>query len=284
MKFLIFGCNGMAGHMVSLYLQVRGHEVIGFARSRSKLVKTIVGDVFDWKKVQSVIEENHFDALINCVGILNLYAEQNKDLAVYLNSFFPHSLARMTQRKNTQVIHISTDCVFSGKKGQYTENDFWDGTSFYDRSKALGELNDNKNLTLRQSIVGPDLKPEGIGLLNWFMQQQGEVYGYTQVFWTGVTTLQLAKIIEEASNKKAYGVYNMVPSYAISKYDLLRLFNKYLRGENIRIVPDDKICINKSLKRTRFDFAQNIPDYEQMIAELADWMCKYRVLYPHYKL
>lgn len=284
MKFLVFGCNGMAGHLISVYLQEQGHEVVGFARTESSLVKTIIGDALDAHAVKSAIETDSFNAIVNCIGVLNQFAEDNKAQAVYLNSFFPHYLAELTKNTSTQVIHISTDCVFSGKRGQYTEDDLRDGTTFYDRSKALGELEDDKNVTLRQSIIGPDIKASGIGLLNWFMQQEGPVNGFTGALWTGLTTLQLAKVIEEAAQVKAYGLHNTVPDHYISKYDLLGLFNKYMRKGSVSIVPVDKMVANKSLKRTKFDFAKQIPDYEQMIAELADWMRSHKNLYPHYKL
>jgi len=274
----------MAGHLVSLYLQEQGHDITGFARTQSKLIKTIVGDALNSNEVRAAVKKDHFDTVINCIGLLNQFAENNKSQAVYLNSFFPHYLAELTRETDIQVIHVSTDCVFSGKRGKYTEDDLPDGTTFYDRSKALGELEDNKNLTLRQSIVGPDIKANGIGLLNWFMQQQREINGYTGALWTGLTTFQLAKVIEEAAKVRAHGLYNTVPEYYISKYELLGLFNKYMRGGSVRIVPVNKMAANKSLKRTRFDFACHIPDYEHMVADLADWMRVHKNLYPHYKL
>ena len=179
---------------------------------------------------------------------------------------------------------MSTDCVFSGKRGHYTEDDFRDGGTFYDRTKALGELEDDKNITLRNSIVGPDINQNGIGLLNWFMQQHGEVTGYTGAMWTGQTTLQLAMTMEAAAKERAHGLYNTVPDTSISKCDLLRLFNKYIRKEKVTVVPVSKIAADKSLKRTRWDFSYRIPDYEQMVAELAEWMRAHKELYLHYDL
>ena len=284
MKFLILGCNGMAGHIISLYLKERGHDVLGFARSKSKFIETVVGDATDASLIKELIGVNKFDSVINCIGILNQFAENNKASAAYLNGFLPHQLAQFTEGSATQVIHMSTDCVFSGKRGQYTEDDVRDGTTFYDRSKALGEIEDEKNITLRNSIVGPDIDHNGIGLLNWFMQQHGEVCGFTKAMWTGQTTLQLAKTMEFAAKEKAHGLYNMVPNTSISKCDLLGLFNKYIRVEKIKINPVDKMAADKSLKRTRWDFGYKIPDYEQMIAELADWMRIHKTLYPHYGL
>lgn len=284
MKFLVIGCNGMAGHLISLYLHEQGHDVTGFARSESKLIKTIVGDALNTEDVLHAVGNGKFDTVINCIGLLNQFAECNKSGAVYLNSYFPHYLASITERTETQIIHMSTDCVFSGKRGQYIESDLRDGKTFYDRTKALGELEDEKNLTLRQSIVGPDIKAKGLGLMNWFMQQRGDVMGYTGALWTGQTTLQLAKTMEEAAKTRAHGLVNAVPDHYISKYDLLGLFNKHMRSEKLKIIPVDKMAADKSLKRTRFEFPYLIPDYDQMVSELADWMRDHKKLYPHYYL
>ena len=284
MKFLVLGCNGMAGHTISLYLKEQGHDVVGFAQEKSKLVDTVVGDARDTVSLAKTIKEGNYDSVINCIGLLNQFAENNKALASFLNGYFPHFLADVTSGSQTQVIHMSTDCVFSGKKGYYTEDDLPDGATFYDRSKALGELEDGKNITLRNSIVGPDINANGIGLLNWFMKQKGEINGFTKAMWTGQTTLQLAKTMEVAARERAHGLYNTVPDHSISKYDLLRLFNKYLRNNELEIKPIEGINADKSLKRTRFDFSYLIPDYETMVEELATWVRKHAQLYPHYSL
>ncbi len=284
MRFLVFGCNGMAGHLISLYLKEQGHDVFGFARKKSDLVLSASGDAKDTKKIKDIVGINKYDAIINCIGILNKFAEENKTKAVYLNSFFPHYLAELTEGTSTQVIHMSTDCVFSGERGHYTEGELRDGRAFYDRSKALGELEDEKNITFRNSIVGPDVNRDGIGLLNWFMQQHRDVEGYTRAIWTGQTTLQLAKTMEAAAKEKACGLYNAVPDTSISKYELLTLFNRYIRKEKVKILPVEGMIVDKSLKRTYWDFSYRIPDYEQMIAELADWMRVHKSLYPHYDL
>lgn len=284
MRFLVLGCNGMAGHMISLYLKEKGHSVMGLARSKSELVDSVVGDASNPELLRNLIGINQYDSIINCIGILNQFAEKDKASAVYLNGYLPHYLAKLTEGTDTQVIHMSTDCVFSGERGEYAEDDFRDGVTFYDRSKALGELDDDKNLTLRNSIVGPDIKKDGIGLMNWFLQQHGEVNGYTKAIWTGQTTLQLAMTMEAAAKEKAHGLYNAVPETSISKYDLLKLFNKYLRREKVKLVPVTGAVADKSLRRTRWDFAYRIPDYEQMVAELADWMRSHSQIYPHYEL
>ena len=284
MKFLVLGCNGMAGHMISLYLKEQGHEVFGFDISTPVYVNGISGDARDTGVLRDLIRDGKYDSVINCIGILNQFAENNKALASFLNSYFPHFLAEVTANTDTQIIHMSTDCVFSGKKGGYTENDFCDGETFYDRSKALGELNDNKNVTLRNSIVGPDINSKGIGLMNWFMQQNGEINGFTKAMWTGQTTLQLAKTMEVAAKERICGLYNMVPDHSISKFDLLGLFNHYLRNDSVIIHPVEGIVADKSLKRTNYEFEYKIPDYEVMVYELAEWIRGHKAMYPHYNI
>lgn len=284
MKFLVLGCNGMAGHTISLYLKEQGHDVLGFDRRPSNLIDSIIGDATNADFVKDLIGVNKFDSIINCIGLLNQFAENNKASAVYLNSYLPHLLAELTDNTDTQIIHLSTDCVFSGKRGQYTECDLKDGDTFYDRSKALGELDDDKNITLRNSIVGPDINPNGIGLFNWFMQQKGEINGFTKAMWTGQTTLQLAKTMEAAAEVKAHGLYNTVPESSISKFDLLGLFNNHIRVEKVTINPVDTFVADKSLKRTRWEFDYKVPDYETMVIELGEWVRAHKDLYPHYNL
>lgn len=288
MKFFILGCNGMAGHTISLYLQEQGHDVFGFDRQKSSLVKSIAGDARDSKALEEIINAGKFDTIINCIGILNQFAENDHELAAYLNAYFPHFLAKITEGTDTQVIHMTTDCVFSGKKGSYKETDFRDGTTFYDRSKALGEIDDDKNLSLRNSIVGPDINPKGIGLLNWFMNntigEAPEVNGYTKAIWTGQTTYQLAKTMEAAAKERAHGLINAVPSTSISKYDLLCLFNKYFRGDKVKINPIEGVNADKSLIRTNFEFNYLIPDYETMVREMAEYIMHHKNLYSHYNL
>lgn len=285
MRFLVVGCNGMAGHVISVYLKEQGHDVTGYARSASKYVNTVIGDATDFDLLKTTILMGNYDSVINCVGLLNWFAENDHAAAVMLNGYLPHFLAKITENTNTQIIHMSTDCVFSGKTGGYTEDSFPDGTLFYDRSKAIGELNDDKNITLRNSIIGPDIKKKGIGLLNWFMQQKDSVNGFTGAIWTGQTTLQLAKTMEQAAKLRAHGLYNMVPNESINKYELLNLFNKYIRREPIQIKPTDKFVTDKSLIRTKYEgFNYKIPGYERMIKEMGNWMRNHKEFYPHYDI
>lgn len=283
MKLLVLGANGMAGRMISTYFYEKGNEVVGFDRNPvNHCSRGYVGDARNEQLIIEMVKSDDYDVVINCIGILNQYAEDNHALAVYLNSYLPHFLADITTGSRTRILHMSTDCVFSGKRGAYTEEDLRDGTTFYDRSKALGELEDDKNLTLRGSIVGPDCNPKGIGLLNWFMQQSGPVKGYTKAIWSGQTTLQLAKTMEVAIEQGATGLINTVPPEPISKLDLLVLFNRYLRRNAIEIIPYDDFVSDKSLKRTNYSLNYEIPDYEKMIFELSEWLNKHQELFPHY--
>lgn len=281
MKYLVLGAGGMAGHMISHYLIEQGEEVEGLERRNLDYCKTYVLDAIHFDELQKIIEHNKYDIIINCIGLLNQNAEDNVDLAILLNSYLPHFLAKVTKNMKTRVFQMSTDCVFSGKRGHYTENDFPDGETFYDRTKALGELNDEKNLTFRNSIIGPDINENGIGLFNWFMKQDGEFNGFEKSIWTGVTTLTLAKAMHKASYEKLTGLYNLVNNEVISKYGLVNLFNKY-SNKCLTIHKVDGIVHDKSLYRTRNDFSFEVPPYKQQVKEMFEWINSHKDLYLHY--
>ncbi len=282
MKVLILGGTGMAGHTISIYFKEAGHDVTGFSRSKVEYCKNINGDITDLENLKNIISQGQYDAIINAIGILNQDAEDHKSNAVLLNSYLPHFLSDTTKDTKTRVIHMSTDCVFSGKTGGYSETSFRDGETFYDRSKALGELENNKDLTFRNSIIGPDMSERGIGLFNWFMKQEGQINGFTKAIWTGVTTLTLAKAMEQALRENLTGLYNLVNNETISKYELLKLFNKYMKDEQIEILLSDKLSPDKSLINNRTDFSFRVPSYEAMVAEMKEWIDNHKNLYPHY--
>ena len=285
MKLLVLGCNGMAGHLISIYFKEKGNDVIGFARSDSRLLdKTIIGDASDMLLVKRTIEDCQYDAVINCIGLLNQFAENNKAMAVLLNGYLPHYLVEITKNTKTRIIHMSTDCVFAGNNGPYYEDSFPNGTAFYDRSKAIGEIDNDKDLTFRNSIIGPDIKESGIGLFNWFMKQEGSIGGFTGAIWTGVTTLTLAKAMETALKENLTGLYNLVNNQSITKFDLCSLFNRYFRNGEVEINPDDKLQLDKSLRRKRYDFSFVVPSYEQQIKEMREWVDSHKDLYPHYNI
>lgn len=285
MKILVLGSNGMAGHLISLYFKEKGHDVVGFARSVSCFLKnTIIGDATDLQFIKRIIEDGNYDAVINCIGILNQFAENNKSMAVLLNGYLPHYLVELTKDMKTKLIHMSTDCVFAGNNGPYYEDSFPNGKTFYDRSKAIGEINNDKDLTFRNSIIGPDIKESGIGLFNWFMKQENSIRGFTGAIWTGVTTYTLAKAMEAALKENITGLYNLVNNESINKFDLCSLFNKYFKAGKIKIYPDDTLQLDKSLRCRRKDFSFIVPSYEQQIKEMREWVDAHRELYPHYNI
>lgn len=284
MKILVLGGSGMAGHTIAIYLKESGHYVTSFSRGKLEYCSSIIGDVLKFDILHKIITDGQYDAVINAIGILNQDAENNKSNAVLLNSYLPHFLCDCAQEMKTKVIHMSTDCVFSGKTGGYGETSLRDGETFYDRTKALGELENDKDLTFRNSIIGPDINQNGIGLFNWFMKQKGQVKGYTKAIWTGVTTLTLAKAMEQALIEDLSGLYNLVNNETINKYDLLKLFNKYMKNDRIEILPDDSISLDKSLINNRSDFYFKVPSYEIMVAEMREWILDHKELYPHYHI
>jgi dTDP-4-dehydrorhamnose reductase len=282
-RILILGSIGMAGHMITLYLKERGYDVIAYSMYPFPYCDNIIGDAFETENFQRMLLDGEYDVIINCIGILNQTAEENHSNALYLNSYLPHLVADTIKDKKTKLIHMSTDCVFAGNTGPYYEKSLRDGTTFYDRSKALGEVEDDKNLTFRNSIVGPDMNENGIGLFNWFIKQKGTIKGFTGALWTGVTTLTLAKAMEKAMEENLFGLYNLVNNISISKFDLLVLFNKYFRNNSLIIEKNDDLKLDKSLRNTRKDFSFVVPSYEQMVQEIKEWVDAHPNLYPHYQ-
>lgn len=273
-KVLIIGSKGMAGHMIKEYLYQKKYDVYGTFREKEEKnlkVNEFYLDAFDKKQLEEILKKVKPDFVINCIGILNQFAENNPDIAIYVNGYFPHYLDRLSEKYRYKLIHITTDCVFSGKKGNYTEDDFRDADSYYGRSKAIGEVNNNRTLTFRTSIIGPDINKDGIGLFNWFMKQEGKIKGYSNVFWSGVTTLELAKAIEASFSQNISGLIHLVNNEKISKYDLLKLFSKYM-NKDIEIEKYEDYFSDKSLIRTKKEFNYKVPKYEKMIEELSGWI------------
>ena len=225
LRILVLGCKGMAGHIVKKYLEnTLNYEVWGIARGVNPEKNLINLDVSNIKEIENILNKGAFDVVLNCIGLLNKTAEDNPELAIWFNSYFPQLLASYGEKHNFKLIHISTDCVFSGEEGGYKEDSFKSGTGFYAQSKAIGEVVNSKDLTLRTSIIGPELKEDGIGLFHWFMSQSGSINGYTGAVWSGVTTIQLAKAINWAIQDNITGLYHVTNNKSIDKYSLLNLF------------------------------------------------------------
>tara|TARA_B110000967_G_scaffold192317_1_gene218855 strand:+ start:212 stop:1072 length:861 start_codon:yes stop_codon:yes gene_type:complete len=283
-KVLVIGCKGMAGHVIKTYLEsLNNYQVIGIARNVNSNKNLFNLDVSDTNKLEQILKESSFDIVINCIGLLNKTAEDNPELAVWFNSYFPHLLSNFGNKYGFKLIHISTDCVFSGKEGGYKEDSFKNGNGFYAQSKALGEVINNKDLTFRTSIIGPELKYDGIGLFHWFMNQENEISGFSKAYWTGVTTLELAEGINHSIQQDLKGLYHFVNESKISKYDLINIFNQNFRDNKIKITEDSTYKIDKSLISTRNDFKYNVSSYTDMIFKMKQWMSQYNENYNHYK-
>lgn len=276
MKILILGSNGMLGHVVTTFFQEKGYDVI--ITSRDEKTDNYYDAFKNVYAVENIIKKHKPDVVINCIGILNSDAEAHHALATMLNSFLPNYLDALSLKYSFRFIHITTDCVFSGEKGDYTEDSISDATSFYGRSKALGEVNNNNTLTLRTSIVGPDINPHGIGLFQWFSQQTGEVSGYNEVYWTGVTTIELAKVMEQGIKNQVVGLNHVVNNQKISKYELLELFEKYFKFD-LTLKKDNSYKSDKSLIRTDQSYDFNIPDYDTMIKQMYEWVMNHQAIY-----
>ncbi len=281
-KILIIGIKGMAGHILYKYFSdIEKYEVYGIARNIESSSHIFNLDVSDTTKLKNIIETNGFDIIINAIGILNKDAEDNPAKAIWFNSYFPHFLEDITRDTKSKVIHISTDCVFSGKdNGGYTEESFKNGIGFYAQSKALGEIVNNKDLTIRTSIIGPELNSNGIGLLHWFLTQpnNSKLNGFSQVFWSGITTLELAKVIDDTIKNNVTGL-KQISRYKISKFELLKLFNEVLRESSLVINENNEYKSDKSLISTRLDYVYNVPDYKVMLFELKEWITKSKKIY-----
>ena len=280
-KLVVLGCAGMAGHIVAEYLSGQEeYQVFGIARSEGRFVTHVV-DVTDFTTLEATLTEIKPDHVINCVGVLVSKSSDDICSAIQINSYLPHYLARLGKIHEFKLIHISTDCVFSGKVGGYKEDSFRDGDDNYARTKALGEVINNVDLTIRTSIIGPELKSNGTGLFDWFMKQSGKINGYTEAYWSGVTTYELAKAIHEFIKQGVRGLYQLCPEDKISKYDLLKSFAEIWEHE-VEISPVSTYSVDKSLISTRKDFNYSVPDYQSMLQEQHDWMKVHAEYYTHY--
>jgi len=262
-KILILGITGMLGHSLFIRLSERtDFSVLGTSRRYDGLegwlspqllqkVRNNI-DVNDFDSVHSIVNEIRPDVVINCIGIVKQLPEaKNSLLSISINSLFPHQLARTCETVGARMIHISTDCVFSGKKGAYTEEDFPDANDLYGRTKLLGEVDYPRCVTLRTSIIGHELKGRH-GLIEWFLSQEGKVRGFTRAIYSGFPTIEMGNIISDwvIPNKGLHGLYH-VSSDPISKYELLRLVAERY-GKKIEIEPFDDFVLDRSLDSTRF--------------------------------
>lgn len=284
-KVLVLGSTGMLGHVLFNYLDELGKYEMFDVVFKNKLRKeSVICDITDRVKLTAILAQIEPKFIINCIGVLLRGSQNNPSNAIYINAYFPHFLVKIANSLDAKVIHISTDCVFSGEKGTYSENDFRDADDVYGRSKALGEINSENHLTIRTSIVGPELKPNGEGLLHWFLNQNQPINGFKKAFWGGVTTVECAKAINEAIKQDLGGLINLTNGTKISKYEMLCLFHASFPNKDRSINAVDGKSVDKSLVSDRKDFVHTVPTYEIMISEMRDEINKNKSFYTHYSI
>lgn len=265
MRLLIVGATGMLGNALFRHFgQLPGVEVFGTVRDPSArkhfdasragaLVSGV--DVSDFDSVVSAFQQTRPSVVINAVGLIKQLQAANDPLhALPLNSLFPHRLARLCGATGARLVHISTDCVFSGKRGGYVESDPSDAYDLYGRSKLLGEVDYPHAITLRTSIIGTELA-SAHGLIGWFLAQQGSVRGFKRAIFSGFPTIELARIIERhvLTHPELHGLYH-VAAEPIDKCRLLEM-TAQVYEKQIEIVPDDTLVIDRSLDAARFNDA-----------------------------
>jgi len=284
-KVLVLGSAGLIGHQVYNYLKDSDNYELHNISYQNKIQDDTV--LLDARNEQVFIDKITSISpkyIVNCIGILIDGSNADPENSIFLNSYMPHRLTRLADKINAKLIHISTDCVFSGdKKEPYIETDEKDGRGVYAKTKGLGEVVSDKHLTLRTSVVGPELKNDGEELFHWFMGQSGEISGYTKAIWSGVTTTELAKAVKWSIDHHITGLYHVTNNSSISKYDLLQLFQKYTK-KDINIKPFSGKDANKSFIDTRLLMDYKIPSYDQMIFDMVSLIADNRPLYSQYKV
>ncbi|OJW50110.1 MAG: NAD(P)-dependent oxidoreductase [Alphaproteobacteria bacterium 41-28] len=283
MKVLIFGVSGMLGNTLFRYLaEDKNISVYATARTHSafqyfpnKLATQLIAnvDVENHESLVKVFTDIQPDIVVNCIGIVKQLTEAKDPLlTIPINSLLPHRLAALCKIAGARLIHISTDCVFSGTKGNYLESDFPDADDLYGRSKLLGEVDYPHAVTLRTSIIGHELSGQR-SLLNWFLAQQNSVKGFTHAIYSGFPTVELSNIIRNfvLPRPEMRGLYH-VASKPINKYDLLQLVAKTYK-KTIEIIPSDSLIIDRSLNAERFNKETEyvVPGWPELVERMYEF-------------
>lgn len=279
MKVLILGASGMLGSamfkvlsknkLLHVVASLRDNKKTGFFDEslRANLITGV--DVLDQDSLAKVLADTRPNVVINCVGLIKQLGNAKDPLvALPLNAMFPHRLARLCGLLGARVVHISTDCVFDGKKGNYLESDLSNAEDLYGKSKYIGELHDYPHaITLRTSIIGHELDSRH-SLVDWFLSQEGEVKGFSKAIFSGLPTVELARVVEHyvLPKPELHGLYH-VAAEPISKLDLLTLVAREY-GKDIRIVADAQLVIDRSLNGVRFKEASGYtaPAWPELIS------------------
>jgi dTDP-4-dehydrorhamnose reductase len=291
MKILIFGTTGMLGHTLFNYLGQNNSDLntFGLVRDESdfrlftkRQAKKLISAKFDIRHedIRNIIEKVEPNLVLNCIGLIK---QDNKSKSfidsISINSLLPHIFSKVCDDKKIRLIHFSTDCVFSGTKGNYSEKDTPDCNDVYGLTKLLGEVNNPNHLTLRTSIIGHELK-KNLGLLEWFLNEKNEIKGFSNAIFSGLTTLEIAKFVKNfiIPEPNISGIYHL-SSKPISKYNLLKMIND-LYNVNHKITKFDEIMIDRSLNsnQLRKVTGYSPPEWDQMISEMKEWNKNYEKL------
>jgi dTDP-4-dehydrorhamnose reductase len=279
-KVLVLGGSGMLGNTVlRLFADSPGYDVVATLRSpadvgsfvpdlRERLIPGV--DIDDLERLTQLIVAVEPDVVINCIGVVKQLAEADDPLiAIPINALLPHRLAKLCLSVGARLVHISTDCVFSGAKGRYTEADLPDAQDLYGRSKLLGEVSYSHTVTLRTSIIGHELN-SARGLVCWFLAQREAVKGYTRAIFSGFPAVELAQIIRDVviPDDGLSGLYH-VAAHPIDKCALLRLIAEEY-GVHTAIIPDSAVVIDRSLDASRFQRATGYraPEWPVLVARM----------------
>lgn len=281
MRILILGGDGMLGHQlllswrqqhevcVTLRHDISGYAAYGLFDTENSFDGV---DVRGFEAIEKTVASFAPDAVVNAVGIVKQRQESHDAIAsIEINSLLPHRLAALCQKRDIRLVHLSTDCVFSGSRGMYVESDLPDASDLYGRSKLLGEVAQSPAITLRTSIIGLELARRQ-SLIEWFLAQRGTVRGFRRAIYSGFTTMEMARIIESLLMRREWvpGLWH-VASRPISKYDLLCKLSGRLGDRDVCIEADDDFACERSLDASRFnaEFVYTPPAWDVMLDELA---------------
>jgi len=279
MKILVLGANGMFGSMVFSRLSANSaNQVHGTVRSavgeNDNITPNI--DVLNNPDLLGVFNKINPDVVINCTGLIKQRPEASDALQIFpINALFPHQLAKICADAGARLIQFSTDCIFSGKEGNYPDDAEIGVSDYYGLSKFIGEIKDQSHvLTLRTSIIGHELHSK-YQLIDWFLAQEGSVLGYKKAIFSGFPTLEIANILDQVilPDPALNGLYNLSAN-AISKFDLLEIVRDVYK-KDIEIIPDEKVEIDRSLDSSRF---RQITGYQP-----PDWTELITAMYQHTK-
>jgi len=261
-NIMIIGSTGMLGSQITSYFcKIKDYNIICVIKNKKKFsllkikhdkLNVKVCNLVDIKKLEKLVKKNKLDYLINCVGMVKqIMNSDNRKLTYFLNVTIPKKLSKLASSQNFKLIHFSTDCVFSGTKGNYSEKNKPDCKDFYGITKLKGEVKSNNTINLRTSIIGHELNTK-IGLLEWFLDSKKKVYGFKNTIFSGLTTLEIAKFLDTyiiRKNKIKSGLFHL-SSKPINKFSLLKIISK-IYNKNILITPENSIKCDRSLNSSK---------------------------------